>query len=81
MFRAESCLVSNNIKFQIFQNVQLFSINRIKCPNAYADSYTTNFIKTALIFDCQYTVCQCQMLKNYWNTLKISLSGQNTKQP
>ena len=42
-FRAESSSVSNNRKFQIFQNcfqnVQLFPINLIKCLHVYADSY------------------------------------------
>ena len=41
-FRDESSSVSNNIKFQIFQNrfhnVQSFSINQIKYFNVYADS-------------------------------------------
>ena len=41
-FRDESSSASNNIKFQIFQkyfqNVQPFSVNKIKCLNIYADS-------------------------------------------
>ena len=61
-----------------FKNVQLFSINPIKCLNFYADNWTMNFIKTAFIFDWRYTMCQWRMLKNYWNTLKISLFGQTT---
>ena len=35
----------------IFQNIQLFSINPIKRLNVYANSWATDFIKTALIFD------------------------------
>ena len=37
-------------KINCFKNVQLFSINPIKC-HVYADSLATNFIKTILIFD------------------------------
>ena len=58
-FRAQSNLVSKNIKFklfeQYFQNVQLFSI---RCLNIHADRQAANFIKTALIFDLRCTVYQ-----------------------
>ena len=83
-FWTESSSVSNNIKLQIFQkhfqNVQLFCIIPIKWLNIYVDSYATNFIKTVLIFDWRYEVCQWRILKNHWNTLKICLFGQTTKQ-
>ena len=79
-FRTESSSVSNNIKFQTFQkyfqNVQLFSINLIKCLTVY----TTNLIKTTLIFDERYTVCQWRILKSPWNALKICLFGHTSRQ-
>ena len=34
-----------------FQNVLLFSINPYESLNVHADSQSTNFIKTALMFD------------------------------
>ena len=55
---SQSSSLSNNTKSQIlqkcFQDVYLFSLNLIECLNIYADSQTTNFIKTALIFDKEY---------------------------
>ena len=61
---AKSFSVSNNIKFQVFQkcfqNVQLFSINPIKCFNVYTDTEATSFIKTAWIFNgIQYVNGEC----------------------
>ena len=53
-------------------------MKKLKALMFFADSWTTNFIKTALIFDKRYTTFEWRMLKNHWYTFKICLFSQST---